>query len=339
MTYSRKNLIIVTVQVLLWVTLIVSPATIEFIANNDGRQAMKTFLITCQLGLPFVFLYFLNFYVLVPRLLFRKRTWVFGVVNLVLLTLMNLWCFLPLPEINEEWRVAFWSVVAASFMLSLIITGCATGLRYVIRWNDMQQRLQEEKQKTTEAELAWLKNQLNPHFLFNTLNNISSLVQIDAENAQESIGQLSDLLRYSLYDSNRPFVPLEGEIEFMVNYIQLMKLRCNELTVIDTEFELPGRPVMIAPLLFISLIENAFKHGVNSRKASFIRIRLFLRGDELVFMCENSFYPHTERGRSGPGVGLDNLRRRLELTYRDCYTYKQEQRDDTYSVQLNLYCS
>lgn len=190
--------------------------------------------------------------------------------------------------------------------------------------------------ENAEAELAWLKNQLNPHFLFNTLNNISSLVQIDQDTAQERIGQLSDLLRYTLYESNHELVPVEGEIEFMSNYIELMRLRCNELATVEVDLRIPPKPMRIVPLLFISLIENAFKHGVNSRKSSFVRIRFKAEGDDLVFTCENSDHPKPDVNRSGSGIGLENLRRRLDLAYPGRYRYDQALRENSYFVQITL---
>lgn len=223
-----------------------------------------------------------------------------------------------------------------AFFLHFLVIGCAVGLRYIVRWGDMQARLKEERQKNAEAELAWLKNQLNPHFLFNTLNNISSLVRIDQDTAQESIGQLSDLLRYTLYESNHELVPVEDEIEFMSNYIELMRLRCNELATVEVDLRAPAKPMRVVPLLFISLIENAFKHGVNSRKPSFVRIRLGMEGDGLVFTCENTNHPKPDVNRSGSGIGLENLRRRLELAYPGRYQYDQELREDIYFVRIIL---
>ena len=201
------------------------------------------------------------------------------------------------------------------------------------RYADAFERGTAEKRR---GELAWLKNQLNPHFLFNTLNNISSLVQIDQDTAQESIGQLSDLLRYTLYESNHELVPVEGEIEFMNNYIELMRLRCNELATVEVDLQVPPKPMRIVPLLFISLIENAFKHGVNSRKSSFVRIRFKAEGDDLVFTCENSDHPKPDVNRSGSGIGLENLRRRLDLAYPGRYRYDQALRENSYFVQITL---
>ena len=187
-----------------------------------------------------------------------------------------------------------------------------------------------------EAELTWLKHQLNPHFLFNTLNNISSLTQIDPDKAQESIGQLSDTLRYALYDTDTDKVPLSGEVTFMDNYIRLMQLRCNDNTEVSTSWELPEKDVKIAPLLFISPIENAFKHVVNSRMPSFVRIRLQQEGNDLVFLCENSLFEKTGEDHIGSGIGEENLKRRLELIYPGAYSYNQEGKDGVYSVRIAL---
>ena len=187
----------------------------------------------------------------------------------------------------------------------------ALGIRHFIRTRQLRQQLKDEKTKNTEAELAWLKNQINPHFLFNTLNNISSLTQIDADAAQDAIAQLSDLLRYAMYETNKPLVPIQGEVEFMRNYISLMELRCNDKTEVTTTFDVQ-QDVEIAPLLFISLIENAFKHGVSTSRPSKIDIRLLQNEDELVFNCDNTNYPKDDADRSGSGIGLENTRRRLD---------------------------
>ena len=184
-------------------------------------------------------------------------------------------------------------------------------------------RQSERRQKEVEAELAWLKNQINPHFLFNTLNNISSLAQIDGDETQEAIMQLSDLLRYAMYETNKSKVPISGEVEFMRNYIDLMKLRCNEMTTVNSQFSILNSQLEVAPLLFISLIENAFKHGMNSNAPASIVIRLEQQDDTLVFRCDNTNNPKPTKDRSGSGIGLENTRRRLDLLYPGRYSWEQ----------------
>jgi LytS/YehU family sensor histidine kinase len=227
------------------------------------------------------------------------------------------------------------SSLVAIFM-SALLAGIALLAHHVYRSQTVKRQLEEEQQKRTEAELEWLKNQLNPHFLFNTLNNISSLVQIDADKAQDAIAQLSDLLRYAMYETRREMVPLQGEIEFMRNYVELMKLRCSEKTMVNCQLSIVNSPLTIAPLLFISLIENAFKHGVSSNRDSRIDITLTADGQQLIFDCENTNFPKNDTDRSGSGIGLENTRRRLDLIYKDRYTWEQTLEDNIYKVKITI---
>ncbi|MCR5712637.1 MAG: histidine kinase, partial [Prevotella sp.] len=216
------------------------------------------------------------------------------------------------------------------------LAGLALLVHHLVRTKEIKRQLAEEKQKHTEAELEWLKNQLNPHFLFNTLNNISSLVQIDADQAQDSIAQLSDLLRYAMYETRHETVPLKGEVEFMQNYIDLMRLRCNERTEVLAQLSTFNAQLEVAPLLFISLIENAFKHGVSSGRDSRINITLTTDDHLLTFICENTNYPKDEQNRSGSGIGIENTKRRLELIYKDKYTWEQSLQDNIYHVKVTI---
>lgn len=336
MKLTRQDYILAGGQALLWITLWLIPPAIDFFIRFNPSSAFEVWKINTGFITPLAIVFTANFYVLVPYLLYRDRKMLFGLMNLLLITGANLWIFSPKADFPDEWRSGMYMVAFGAFFLHLLVVGCAVGFRYIVRWGDMQMRLKEERQKNAEAELAWLKNQLNPHFLFNTLNNISSLVQIDQDTAQESIGQLSDLLRYTLYESNHELVPVEGEIEFMNNYIELMRLRCNELATVEVDLQIPIKPMRIVPLLFISLIENAFKHGVNSRKSSFVRIRFKAEGDDLVFTCENSDHPKPDVNRSGSGIGLENLRRRLDLAYPGRYRYDQELRENSHFLAIIL---
>ena len=222
------------------------------------------------------------------------------------------------------------------WLLNCVIVAVAIGIRHFIRTRQIRQQLKEEKAKNTEAELAWLKNQINPHFLFNTLNNISSLTQIDPDAAQDAIAQLSDLLRYAMYETNKKTVPIQGEVEFMRNYISLMKLRCNEMTTVNVQWSIVNGQSEVAPLLFISLIENAFKHGVSSSRSSTIDISLEQKGNSVVFTCDNTNYPKNDTDRSGSGIGLENTRRRLDLMYANRYSWQQWLENNIYHVCIKL---
>ena len=188
----------------------------------------------------------------------------------------------------------------------------------------------------TEAELAWLKNQLNPHFLFNTLNNIASLTQTSPANAQRAIGQLSELLRYTLYATQPKEVSLTGEIAFIKNYINLMRLRSGANVEITSQFTIQNSQLVIAPLLFLTPVENAFKHGISASKPSFIHISIIEENGDIIFLSENSNYPKNATDKSGKGIGLENMCRRLELIYPERYTIQQVIDRNTYRTKITI---
>jgi sensor histidine kinase YesM len=345
MNRQHNRLVLNIAQVLIWACAMLLPAVFTWLISGDSNRFAFTFWPSFYTMLPICLVYLVNYFLLVPKLLFRKKMVWFIVVNLLLLALLNAPSFIPRGEIPEPFRaqiarrdiLAFRipTLLSAAFF-QLVFIFLAIGVRSMIRSNDIAFQLQEEKRKTAEAELTWLKHQLNPHFLFNTLNNISSLTQIDPDKAQESIAQLSDTLRYALYDTDTDKVPLAGEVAFMDNYIHLMQLRCNELTEVTTSWDLPDAEVKIAPLLFISPIENAFKHGVNARAASFVRISLRPEGRDLVFRCENPVFEKSGEDHIGSGIGVENLKRRLELIYPGAYSYEQNDENGVYSVRIAL---
>ena len=345
MNRNRNRLILNIAQVLIWACAMLLPAGVTWLISGDSVRFNMTFWSSFRMLAPICLVYLINYFWLVPRFLFRKEIVWFIVLNVVLLALLNIPSFLPRGEIPEPWRehihrrdiLAFRipTLISAAFF-QLVFIFLAIGARSIIRSNDIQFQLQEERRKTAEAELTWLKHQLNPHFLFNTLNNISSLTQIDPEQAQDRIGQLSEALRYALYESNAEKVPLSGEVAFMENYIDLMALRCNEKTQVERSFVLPDHEVMIAPLLFISLIENAFKHGVSTRVETVVKIDLHPEGRDLCFVCENSLLEKTAEDRSGSGIGLANLKRRLELIYPGHFSYEQQASDGLYRAEVRL---
>ena len=326
-----KDIWLLVAQVLLLSLIMLSPALISYISSGDSRLVIESWWIAFYWLAPAMGVYLVNFYLFVPLLWVRHRFWLFGVANVLLLIINNL--HLINNDINtlpDYFRAGYSLFLIISLLLSVMAIGVALSIRYMMRRS-------ERRQKEVEAELAWLKNQINPHFLFNTLNNISSLAQIDADETQEAIMQLSDLLRYAMYETNKPKVRLDGEVEFMRNYIELMKLRCNEMTKVDAQFTIHNAQSEIAPLLFISLVENAFKHGMNSNEPASINIRLEQQDDTLVFICDNTNNPKPTKDRSGSGIGLENTRRRLDLLYPGCYTWEQAiTTENVYHVKISI---
>ena len=322
-----KHLSTWLVQVAVWAIIILALPMATWLSTQDTEAAKTSFKVVFDLLLSPFLIYFANFFVFGPLLpLFNSKFF------------MIWWhrnSIPDMPEMTTNMWIGFFSGMFMFFLLNCIVAAIAIGIRHFIRTRQIRQQLKDEQTKHTEAELAWLKNQINPHFLFNTLNNISSLTQIDPDAAQDAIAQLSDLLRYAMYETNKKTVPISGEVEFMRNYISLMKLRCNEKTEVKTTFDIE-QDVEIAPLLFISLIENAFKHGVSSSRSSIIDIHLEQKNHSVIFTCDNTNYPKDDADRSGSGIGLENTRRRLELMYADHYTWQNWLENDIYHVYLKL---
>ena len=356
-----RHLSLWLVQIAVWAIIILALPMATWLSTQDAGAAKTSFNVVFELLLSPFLIYFANFYLFGPILFFadekearafrlynklnnRMRYLIFALCNLIAIPLFNSKFFMlwwhrnsipDMPEMTTNMWIGFFSGMFMFFLLNCIVAAIAIGIRHFIRTRQIRQQLQDEQAKHTEAELAWLKNQINPHFLFNTLNNISSLTQIDPDAAQDAIAQLSDLLRYAMYETNKKTVPISGEVEFMRNYISLMKLRCNEKTEVKTTFDI-AQDVEIAPLLFISLIENAFKHGVSSSRSSMIDIHLEQEDGSIVFACDNTNYPKDDADRSGSGIGIENTRRRLDLMYADHYSWQQWLEDDIYHVRVTL---
>ena len=174
----------------------------------------------------------------------------------------------------------------------------------------------------SEAELKNLKNQMNPHFLLNTLNNIYALTELDGEKARKAISELSVLLRHVLYVDQTHLIPLRKELNFLRTYIELMRIRVSDRVDIRfTEDVKDEENIQVAPLILISLVENAFKHGISARHRSFLHFSIRADRDHLCFSSENSNFPKTETDKSPGGIGLQQVEARLRHFYPGRYTW------------------
>jgi LytS/YehU family sensor histidine kinase len=208
------------------------------------------------------------------------------------------------------------------------------GIKLYFKQRRDQLQLAKLEKQNLEQQLEYLKYQLNPHFLMNTLNNIHALVDIEPEEAKHSIVELSKMMRYVLYEGAKSSVPLQKDIEFLRNYVTLMKLRYTDK--VSIRFDVPDDITnkMVPPMLLITFVENAFKHGVSYRNPSFIDIHITTSGDTLAFVCRNS-KTDKEPDLEG-GVGLKNTRQRLDLIYGNDYRLDIDDGEDTYEVTLEL---
>ncbi len=219
----------------------------------------------------------------------------------------------------------------------ILMFGANLGTKYYFRSRGDQKRLVELEKQNLEQQLEYLRYQINPHFFMNTLNNIHALVDIDPAKAQETILELSKMMRFLLYEGDKNGVPLSREFEFLRTYISLMQLRYTDKVRIslDLPAEVPDKS--IPPLMLISFVENAFKHGVSYQRESFIEVKAEVKAGRLDFLCRNSKSgnPDEETSKKG-GVGLANVRKRLNLLYDNDYVLNIQDATDIYTVKLNI---
>lgn len=223
-----------------------------------------------------------------------------------------------------------------SFMaISVLIIGFDTGLLISVKWARSEQKRIRAEKENMASQLAFLQNQVSPHFFMNTLNNIHSLIDIDTEEAKEAIIRLSKLMRHMLYDSQAALIPLKKEIEFIGNYVELMKLRFSEK--VNINLHVPARipEKSIPPLLFTSFVENAFKHGISYQESSHIDICFSNGSNQLLFVIKNS-NPGKSNDEGPSGIGIENSRKRLDLIYGDSYSLEIEETSEEYSVSLKI---
>ena len=221
-----------------------------------------------------------------------------------------------------------------SIVMLILMFGANLGIKGYFRSLDDRKRLAQLERENLEQQLEYLRYQINPHFFMNTLNNIHALVDIAPEQAKETIVELSKMMRFVLYEGNKQGVPLSREMDFIRHYVALMQLRFTEKVRITLSLpqEVPYR--QIPPLLLITFIENAFKHGISYQHESFIQVTVAVEDGKLRFTCRNSKAdkPNEEKG----GVGLKNVKQRLNLLFGSNYTLNIQDSPDVYNVELNI---
>ena len=226
-----------------------------------------------------------------------------------------------------------------AIVVLILMCGMNLGIKLYFRTRNDQKKLMALEKENLEQQLEYLRYQINPHFFMNTLNNIHALVDIDPEKAKDTILELSKMMRFVLYEGDKKGVPLTREFDFIRHYITLMKLRYTDKVkiTVDLPTEVPDK--LIPPLMLITFIENAFKHGISYQHESFIDVKvdIFLPSPltpQLLFTCRNSKAdkPNEEKG----GVGLQNVKQRLNLLYDNNYTLNIEDQPDVYSVKLTI---
>ena len=297
-------------------------------------------------GLPGVFnliASYIHYFFILPAL-FLDKNWKKYLLLLIAL-LISILCLrilvenevYPLLSNTEEYfkTIKLTRVISTLWntMTFLLFIGM---IRFVLDWFELEnKRKQLENQKLT-AELNYLKSQINPHFLFNTLHNLNSLVYAGARNANEVIIKLSNIMRYMIYESGKERVTLSSEIDYMNDYIHLESIRLNNTFRLDFKIDGPVEHVKIAPLMLITFLENAFKHGVSDREPDcWIDVRLTVDEKQLRYQVANKKID-VKQNKLKSGFGLDNVKKRLALSYPDAYTLLVNDLEDSYRIDLTI---
>lgn len=318
-------------------------------AGRDASEAvpLHRYLSFLTMFASFIVMFYVNYLFLINRFLFNKQTVKYLLSNLLLIVvLIAIVHFIqeqiPLPidrpphKFDPHWTQVLGFFLALSSVY-VLVGALSVAFKMTSSWYMAEAERKDLEQSRSEAELQNLKSQLNPHFLFNTLNNIYSLIAFSPEKAQKVVHDLSRLLRYVMYESSQPFVLLEKDLDFVRNYVELMHIRLPEYVELKTEIDTAVPGTMIAPLLFISLIENAFKHGVSNNKPSFIHIKIYQEKNQVTCLILNSdYHKDVEQDKSGSGIGLINLQKRLSLLYPEQYLYEYGHKDGNYRSYLSI---
>lgn len=320
----------ILLQVAIWLVLFLAP--LSFMNHGNGVELLQ-FLMLSVSPLLLMVVFYANYLWLTPHLFVKGEKRYYWLVNIVLCVGLgaglHFWMSFvhdyfyqgePRPALSVWQTMLF---ILRDIFNMAIAAAIATTIQLSMRWNQSEKARQEAEVARADAELSNLRNQINPHFLLNTLNNIYALTAIDSERAQEAIQQLSKLLRHMLYENQQQEVALSEEVQFLENYVSLMRIRLPQS--VDVTFTSHSSLVTskVAPLLFISLVENAFKHGISPTEPSFVHISIEADEHQVVCDIQNSNHPKTSQDRSGHGIGLQQVQRRLDLAYPGRYQWEK----------------
>ena len=343
MKFSSKQMIGENLLYLMvWMVIILVPV-LNSKMLEEVHVSLENILIAWLKIAPYLLIFIIHNSLIAPRLLLRKHRYVwYLVVNLLTITAV-----FSLVAIYEKYApydtepyilngkasftdlAIYWNILLGFFM-----TGLNMGIKLLYRSLRDEQQMEELKRQNLQAEMDYLRYQINPHFFMNTLNNIHALIDIDTEYAKSAVIELSKMMRYVLYESGSETISLKKDIQFIENYIELMRIRYD--SSIDIRFDYPAtipNKVAIPPLLLIVFVENAFKHGVSYNHASFIHIRIGYRDDAVTAVISNSRHEKSRPGTTG--IGLENVKKRLALIYQDNYTLSIDDSDPAvYTVKL-----
>jgi LytS/YehU family sensor histidine kinase len=241
---------------------------------------------------------------------------------------------LYLPHINGNPPIFYWIQRISPGILSAGIAGCL--FKGFISWYSEIRIKEQLVQKNLRSELALLKAQINPHFLFNTINNIDVLIEKDPKAASQYLKQLSDIMRFMLNDVPSEFIPLTKELEYITKYIELQKIRTSNEKYVKFTIIGANEKLMVAPAIFIPFIENAFKHSTNKKIENAIDIKIEITDFELSFTCINFYDNSNTFVQEKSGLGIDLIKQRLQLLYKDKHDLDIIKTDNKFEIKLRI---
>lgn len=281
---------------------------------------------------------YVNTSVLLPRLYFSRQYLWYALAGLLLIGVLSRLILLLHPAFEQETQLRTGMFKAGFLAVPLAVSLIGNALYEVSLYAKGKEQetiaLHTEK---LEAEMKFLKSQINPHFLFNALNNIYTQTLLKSEDAPENLLRLSAMLRYVLYECSAAYVPLRKELDYIRNYVDLFRLKDSAGINIQMDLDDTRPERMIAPLLFVPLIENAFKHsGIEKIGKGWVAVTLRNSSGELLFVVKNSLDNMLQTKDKTGGIGLNNVRRQLELAYPDKHEFQVSMENNTFEVQLKL---
>lgn len=328
------------IHILVWIGLFALPSAF-FISS--GRPFKDLFLHFWTQLIAIATLFYVNYFVLVKHWMYQNKKWPFIILNIALLVFF-VWGrdflidnFSSPPDggkVRRKPPIGFRFYI--DFLVYLIPIAFAFAIQSAKRALHIEAIKKEADNIKLQSELQHLKFQLQPHFFFNALNNIYSSIDLDPNQAKTAIHSLSKLMRYFLQKSEEEAVSLSDEIDFLTRYINLMKMRLTAKTTVEVAFPEVLPNVKMPPLILISLVENAFKHGVSATENSKIQFELNFDGNDIHFTTVNSNFPKRDDDKSGSGIGLSNLRKRLQILYPNHHQFETQLEDKQFHVRLSI---
>lgn len=325
-----------TLYFLVWVLVFIAPFMNAGLMSEEIADPRVSLLALLKI-LPFLFIFLLNHLVLFRYLRKGRFPWLYLLVVALLIVL--LFSMIDLYERQNAKAAGFIGLAVFPWWGNMIAAALMIGANNSITmlYRNMQRDEDAERlqRQNIQAEMYYLKHQINPHFLMNTLNNIHAMIDIDTEAAKQIVLQLSDMMRYVVYETGGNVIALREDLRFIKNYIELMRIRYTDNVKVTYNYpqQLKGR-VDVPPLIFIVFIENAFKHGVSYNSDSYINVDIAVDGESVVGRFENSVNENSHKQR--PGIGLENVRKRLDLIYGSNYLLSIEEDEKKYSVTLKI---